>query len=111
MTCMRCGSAEAVIKRENAFYCAKCVLARDWEEVIALVQRERVDVPGAQMGRKSTSAATATIDMDAAAPTPEAPVAEFAPQEPTPEPAAAGSAPAPQPDSAPAFTSEADPFG
>jgi hypothetical protein len=95
MTCMRCGSAEAVIKRENAFYCAKCVLARDWEEVIALVQRERVDVPGVQMGRTNPSAATATIEMDHASPSPAAP---------------AEAAPPPEPAAAPAFLAESDPF-
>ncbi len=42
MNCSRCGAAEAVLKRDAAFYCGKCALARDWEEVIALVQEERV---------------------------------------------------------------------
>ncbi len=44
MNCSRCGAAEAVVKRDAAFYCGKCALARDWEEVIALVQEERVAV-------------------------------------------------------------------
>ncbi len=44
MNCSRCGAAEAVVKRDAAFYCGKCALARDWEEVIALVQEERVSV-------------------------------------------------------------------
>ena len=44
MNCSRCGAAEAVVKRDAAFYCGKCALARDWEEVIALVQEERVTV-------------------------------------------------------------------
>ena len=44
MNCTRCGGAEAVVKRDAAFYCGKCALARDWEEVIALVQEERVVV-------------------------------------------------------------------
>ena len=43
MTCARCGG-EAAVKRDNAFYCAKCAMARDWEEVIAIVQEERVDM-------------------------------------------------------------------
>jgi len=47
MNCSRCGEAEAVIQRDNAFYCGRCILARDWEEVIALVQRERIDVDSA----------------------------------------------------------------
>ena len=41
MECSRCGG-EAVVKRDNAVYCGKCALARDWEEVIHVVQRERV---------------------------------------------------------------------
>ena len=44
MNCSRCGAAEAVVKRDAAFYCGKCALARDWEEVVALVQEERVTV-------------------------------------------------------------------
>ncbi len=44
MNCSRCGGAEAVVKRGAAFYCGKCALARDWEEVVALVQEERVAV-------------------------------------------------------------------
>ncbi len=43
MNCSRC-SAEAVVKRGAAAYCAKCALARDWEEIIAIVQEDRVDV-------------------------------------------------------------------
>lgn len=43
MNCSRC-SAEAIVKRGSAAYCAKCALARDWEDVIALVQEERVDL-------------------------------------------------------------------
>ena len=50
MDCSRCGSAEAVVKRDAAFYCGRCALARDWEEVIALVQEERVAVPSASDG-------------------------------------------------------------
>jgi hypothetical protein len=43
MTCARCG-ADAAVKRDNAFYCAKCAMARDWEDVIAMVQEERVSM-------------------------------------------------------------------
>ncbi|MDH3471916.1 MAG: hypothetical protein OEM94_11425 [Acidimicrobiia bacterium] len=42
MNCTRC-NAEAVIKRGNTAYCAKCALARDWEEIIMVVQEGRVD--------------------------------------------------------------------
>lgn len=42
MTCTRC-NAEAVVKRGNTAYCAKCALARDWEEIILIVQEDRVD--------------------------------------------------------------------
>ena len=50
MDCSRCGSAEAVVKRDAAFYCGRCALARDWEEVIALVQEERMAVPSGDEG-------------------------------------------------------------
>ena len=43
MTCSRC-SAEAVVKRGAATYCAKCALARDWEEIVMIVQEDRVEV-------------------------------------------------------------------
>jgi len=39
--CSRCGG-EAVVKRDNAVYCGKCALARDWEEVIHVVQADRL---------------------------------------------------------------------
>lgn len=42
MTCSRC-NAEAVVKRGAAAYCAKCALARDWEEIIMIVQEDRVE--------------------------------------------------------------------
>lgn len=58
MDCSRC-SAEAVVKRGSAAYCAKCALARDWEDVIAMVQEERVDVaaPATKATAKATAAA------------------------------------------------------
>ncbi len=37
MTCSRCG-AEAAIKRDNAYYCGRCAVSRDWGEIIAVVQ-------------------------------------------------------------------------
>jgi RNA polymerase subunit RPABC4/transcription elongation factor Spt4 len=43
VTCSRC-SAEAVVKRGAATYCAKCALARDWEEIVMIVQEDRVEV-------------------------------------------------------------------
>ena len=43
MNCSRC-NAEAVVKRGSAAYCAKCALARDWEDVITIVQEDTVDI-------------------------------------------------------------------
>ena len=43
MECSRCGG-EAVVKRDNAVYCGKCALARDWEEVIHVVQADRLTI-------------------------------------------------------------------
>ena len=37
MTCSRCG-ADAAIKRDNAYYCGRCAVARDWGDIIAIVQ-------------------------------------------------------------------------
>jgi hypothetical protein len=53
MTCSRC-SAEAAVKRDAAFYCGKCAMARDWEEIIAVVQADRVE--------------RATVNFDSSAP-------------------------------------------
>ncbi len=106
MNCSRCGAAEAVVKRDAAFYCAKCALARDWEEVIALVQEERVDVgPTVDFGATPTvSAGTPAIHTELEGNTElvGAPVAA---------PAAAPAAPAP-PQTAPPSNgdSPADPF-
>ena len=33
-----------MVKRGSAAYCAKCALARDWEDVIAIVQEDTVDI-------------------------------------------------------------------
>jgi hypothetical protein len=43
VTCSRC-SAEAVVKRGAATYCAKCALVRDWEEIVMIVQEGRIEV-------------------------------------------------------------------
>ncbi len=93
MNCSRCGAAEAVLKRDAAFYCGKCALARDWEEVIALVQEERVTVASGPTIDFAAAAAAApapqVIPEPAPEPAPEPPVA------PEPAPAAAAAGPSP----------------
>ncbi len=37
MRCCRCG-ASAVVTRDQQYYCGRCALARDWEEIIAIAQ-------------------------------------------------------------------------
>ena len=49
MTCSRCGG-DAVVKRNSAYYCGKCALARDWHEVIQIIQDARVETPVAGRG-------------------------------------------------------------
>ena len=44
MLCTRCGGS-AVVKRGEQFYCGKCALTRDWEEIIAVVQDAVVEAP------------------------------------------------------------------
>ncbi|NQV06320.1 hypothetical protein HQ535_07200 [bacterium] len=44
MQCNRCGET-AVVKRAETFFCGKCALTRDWQEIIDLVQDGRVEVP------------------------------------------------------------------
>lgn len=58
MTCSRC-SAEAAVKRDSAFYCGKCAMARDWEEIIAVVQADRVERATVQFGAEAPVPAAA----------------------------------------------------
>ncbi len=119
MNCSRCGAAEAVLKRDAAFYCGKCALARDWEEVIALVQEELVAVaaeaaPTIDFGAPSTPSAPAATSQAASAPapppapaSPPPPAAAPAPVASIPAPVGAAAAPAPAPGPA---DLPADPF-
>ena len=62
MECSRCGG-EAVVKRDNAVYCGKCALARDWEEVIHVVQADRLAIDTKPAG-KSPASKPAAISVD-----------------------------------------------
>lgn len=62
MECSRCGG-EAVVKRDNAVYCGKCALARDWEEVIHVVQADRL-VMDTKPGSKGPASKPAAISVD-----------------------------------------------
>lgn len=37
MRCSRCG-ASAVVTRGQNYFCGRCALAHDWEEIIAIAQ-------------------------------------------------------------------------
>ncbi len=71
MECSRCGG-EAVVKRDNAVYCGKCALARDWEEVIHVVQADRlaIDTKPAGAGPASRPADSAVNTATIPAPEP-----------------------------------------
>ena len=88
MTCSRCG-AEAVVKRENAFYCGKCAMARDWEEIIAIVQNDSSHEAMIDFNAPTTPPRTAAPDpVPAAAPAPSpAPAVVNAAVPPAPAPA------------------------
>ena len=65
MECSRCGG-EAVVKRDNAVYCGKCALARDWEEVIHVVQADKLTLDskpatGSPAGKPAETGSTASI--------------------------------------------------
>jgi hypothetical protein len=92
MTCSRC-SAEAAVKRDSAFYCGKCAMARDWEEIIAVVQADRVERATVQFG--------AAAPASAPSPAPETNGHEHHNGAPEPQPASVGAS-----DELPA-----DPFG
>lgn len=69
MECSRCGG-EAVVKRENAVYCGKCALARDWEEVIHVVQADRLAIDSKPAGGAPASKPSeAPADEQVTAPT------------------------------------------
>ena len=82
MECSRCGG-EAVVKRDNAVYCGKCALARDWEEVIHVVQADRLSLDTAPSGggpaSKPAAVSTESRPADPEAATPEAAPASAAP--------------------------------
>jgi hypothetical protein len=44
MQCTRCGG-DAVVKRTDTFFCGKCAIAADWQEIIVAVQDARVETP------------------------------------------------------------------
>lgn len=56
MECTRCGG-EAVVKRDNAVYCGKCAMARDWEEIIHVVQTDKLLFDSKPKGSKPKSKA------------------------------------------------------
>ena len=59
MECTRCGG-EAVVKRDNAVYCGKCAMARDWEEIIHVVQTDKLLIDTKPKGSKPKSKAPET---------------------------------------------------
>ncbi len=75
MECSRCGG-EAVVKRDNAVYCGKCALARDWEEVIHVVQADRLALDSKPVsGGPASKPAAVSTDAEPA-PTAAAPPAD-----------------------------------
>jgi RNA polymerase subunit RPABC4/transcription elongation factor Spt4 len=92
MTCSRCG-AEAVVKRDAAFYCGKCAMARDWEEIIAIVQNDSAQGATIDFSASSDPAMSpAPAPVPAAAPAPSPPsAAQDQAVLPEPAPAAANS--------------------
>lgn len=55
MRCSRCGET-AVVQREGAYFCGRCALTCDWEEIVRLVQG--IDLP-ADDGRAAPAQAKA----------------------------------------------------
>jgi len=44
MKCSRC-NADAVRLRGDAYFCGRCAVAADWQDLIAMIQDARVDTP------------------------------------------------------------------
>ncbi|MBT8208491.1 MAG: hypothetical protein KJO18_09470 [Acidimicrobiia bacterium] len=83
MTCSRCGQ-EAAVKRDAAFYCGKCAMARDWEDVIAILQGDGPQTDLISFGADNDAPVAATPPPVAASPPP---VADTPAPAPTPRPA------------------------
>jgi hypothetical protein len=79
--CSRCGG-EAVVKRDNAVYCGKCALARDWEEVIHVVQADRLTIDAGPGGGPPASRPPTVSTADTGS------ASEQAPPAAAPQPAA-----------------------
>jgi hypothetical protein len=47
MICIRCGDS-AVVKRDDGYYCGKCALTRDWQEIVGVIQDAQVSTPVAR---------------------------------------------------------------
>jgi hypothetical protein len=69
MRCSRCGET-AVVQREGGYFCGRCALTRDWEEIVRLVQELGSGGPAAPGG--PPAAAPAAPPQPQAAPTPAA---------------------------------------
>ena len=86
MECSRCGG-EAVVKRDNAVYCGKCALARDWEEVIHVVQADRLAIDTKPAGASPGSKPAEPVANGGAIPAPDRKVeVEAAPAAPPADP-------------------------
>lgn len=47
MLCSRCGDT-AVVQRGSVYYCGRCALTRDWEEIVRMVQQMEAPLAPAQ---------------------------------------------------------------
>ena len=73
MECSRCGG-EAVVKRDNAVYCGKCALARDWQEIIHVVQQDRVTLNSKPTGQPAAARPESAPPGDEISDAPAAPI-------------------------------------
>jgi hypothetical protein len=56
MLCSRCGDT-AVVQRGAVYYCGRCALTRDWEEIVRIVQQlDAPTIPVAQRPATDESA-------------------------------------------------------
>lgn len=56
MTCTRCGGG-AIVKRGESYFCGRCAITKDWQELIGVIQDARVETPVA--GQPERRVATA----------------------------------------------------
>lgn len=41
MNCIRCGTSDVAVRKDDDYYCSRCSVAHDWETIISIAQGGR----------------------------------------------------------------------